>query len=332
MEGVKLIKDNISVIVPTLNGEKDLENLLSLLLNQDCHIREIIIVDSHSSDKTLDIAKKYDAKIISINQEDFDHGGTRNLGASKATGDILVFMTQDALPETERTIGQLIEPLKNNDVIVSYARQIPKPDCHVTDKFLRLYNYPPKSIVKSKDLISKLGLSVFQNSNVCAAYRRNKFFELGGFPEKIISNEDMTFAAMAVLAGYKVMYNAEARVYHSHNYSLFTVLKRYFDIGASLKQEKWVLKYAMPDVKGFDFTVKQFKYLVAENCYLLIPKAFLEVLFKYIGYKLGYHHNILPRIVKRNISLCKNFWNKQKLNLNNLNETGGKYESSHNWR
>ena len=98
----------ISVIIPTKDAGKILYRLLTSLINQSLKPDQLIIIDSSSKDNTVKIASEFKADIIQIKEEEFDHGRTRNLGASVATGDILIFMTQDAIPENEKTLESLI--------------------------------------------------------------------------------------------------------------------------------------------------------------------------------------------------------------------------------
>ncbi|MCI5132822.1 MAG: glycosyltransferase family 2 protein [Candidatus Electrothrix sp. EH2] len=96
-------KQTVSVIIPTLNGESWLDDLLAALVQQTCLPEEILLVDSGSTDSTLPLIKGYMKqhsfiRLLEIPQEDFDHGGTRTLAARQCTGKILVFMTQDAVP------------------------------------------------------------------------------------------------------------------------------------------------------------------------------------------------------------------------------------------
>lgn len=284
--------------------------MLFQLSRQSHQISEIIVVDSQSTDNTLKIAEENKVKIIHIQQKEFDHGGTRNLAATKATGDIVIFMTQDAVPANEDTIGNLIKPLEEPAIIVSYARQLPKAGAKITDKFLRQYNYPAQSKVKSKADIPALGIGTFQNSNVCAAYRRAEFEKLGGFPQPTVSNEDMLFAAKAILAGYKVAYTAEAMVFHSHNYNCRQLFKRYFDIGASLDNAPFIKKVGKAEAKGLDFICKQLKYVYAESGLVSVPAVFIEALCKYAGYKLGENHRLLPKTFKKYLGLHKGYWTR----------------------
>ncbi|WP_238456791.1 glycosyltransferase family 2 protein [Desulforamulus aeronauticus] len=300
----------ISVIIPTLNGAKELPKLLEQLTLQTTKVQEIIIIDSESVDKTLQVAKSYGAKILNVSRDNFDHGGTRNLAATKATGDIIVFMTQDAVPANKETIGKLIEPLAEQGIIVSYARQLPKTGTKTTDKFLRQYNYPASSKVKSKEDIPALGIGTFQNSNVCAAYQRTEFEKLGGFPQSIVSNEDMLFAARVIMAGYKVAYTAEAMVLHSHNYSCWQLFKRYFDIGASLNNAPFIKQLGKAETKGLDFLSKQLKYVYTESDLPSVPTVFLEAFCKYAGFKLGENHRLLPKAFKKYLGLHRGYWSR----------------------
>lgn len=89
----------ISVIIPTLNCENVIGLLLEKLWNQTIKPLEVIVIDSESDDNTREIARKAGANVIEIKRKDFNHGGTRNLAAEHSAGDILVFLTQDALPK-----------------------------------------------------------------------------------------------------------------------------------------------------------------------------------------------------------------------------------------
>lgn len=95
------MKINISIIIPTYNASKYLPDLLKKISAQTVQYDEIIVIDSSSTDNTIDIAKSYGAEIIVIPKEQFDHALTRNTAAAKAKGNILVFFTQDAMPADE---------------------------------------------------------------------------------------------------------------------------------------------------------------------------------------------------------------------------------------
>lgn len=302
------IKQKVSIIIPTLNGAKDLPALFEKLKSQTIDVYEVIIVDSQSTDTTVEVAASFGANVLRIPREKFDHGGTRNQAAEMAAGEIIVFMTQDAIPANNLTIENLVKPLAEPNIIVSYARQLPKEGTKITDRFLRLYNYPEVSLVKSKENIETLGIKAFQNSNVCAAYCSKEFKLLGGFHQPIVSNEDMLFAAKAILAGYQVAYTASACVYHSHNYNYINLFKRYFDIGASLDYQPLIKQKGKANSKGLNFIANQLKHIIGEYSYMSIPGVFLEAIIKYVGFKLGTNHSFIPKSLKKYLGLHTNYW------------------------
>ena len=78
-------------------------------------------------------------------------------------------------------------------VAVAYARQLPREDCGIIERYTRQFNYPDEGCVKSREDIPRLGIKTFFCSDVCAAYRRDLFEQLGGFESPVIFNEDMFF-------------------------------------------------------------------------------------------------------------------------------------------
>ncbi len=306
--GVSRIQPKISVIIPTLNGASELPQVFEQVALQTIKPQEIIIIDSQSTDNTIEIAIEYGAKVLNVKKEEFDHGRTRNLAAAKAVGDVLIFMTQDAIPASKDTFKYLVQPLEEPAIILSYARQLPKEGTKITDRFLRLYNYPDRSMIKSQKDVQTMGIKAFQNSNVCAAYRSKEFKQLGGFSAPVVSNEDMLFAARAILAGYQVAYIAKACVFHSHNYSYLRLFKRYFDIGASLENAPIIKQSSQSEAKGMDFIRKQFKYIIEQRSYLSIPAVFLEACCKYAGFKIGTRHGLVPGPWKKYLGLHREYW------------------------
>ena len=222
----------ISIIIPTLNAESYIQRLIEKLEYQSIKPSEILIIDSSSEDKTEEICKLYDiVKFIKINKDEFDHGGTRNKAAAEAKGDILVFMTQDAEPEDERYIENLIKKIGKDDIVASYGRQIAREEATILEKFAREFNYPDFDLLKSSSDIKKLGIKTFFMTNVCSAFITDEFWKINGFPSNTILNEDMIISSKIILGGKKVHYSSKARVIHSHNYKYIQQFKRNFDIG-----------------------------------------------------------------------------------------------------
>ncbi len=305
---MSVTKAKVLCIVPVLDASETIEKQLSLIPDQTVSTK-ILIIDSASEDNTVQIAKDTGVEVHEISRSDFNHATTRNLVLQKEA-DFYLFMTQDALPHDDKLIENFLKPFEDENVVVSYARQIPHEDADPIEKFARETNYPPVSIVKSKEDLKALGIKTFFCSNSCAMYRASYFKEVGGFTEGLIMNEDMEFAARAILDGKKVAYAADAKVWHSHRYTVKDLFKRYFDIGIFFKTNGWIQdevnKYNSTESTGVKQAKKELAYLFT-NVPLSIPKSVLFSLTKYIAFKLGYHYDKLPQNFVKIFSLHKNF-------------------------
>jgi rhamnosyltransferase len=278
----------ISVIIPTLNAEIYIDDLLSSLKGQSVKC-EIFIVDSSSLDKTASIAASENAKVVTVRREDFNHGKARNIGVQEAAGDIVVFFTQDALPYDEHCLENLLKPLESCEIVASYGRQMPRSDASPRERFARLFNYDDKPMIKGREDISSIGIKTFFFSNVCSAIKVKEFKELGGFPENIIMFEDLIFSAKAILKGYKIAYVPEAKVLHSHNFSLMQQFQRYLDAGLSLRNNAWIFEHVKANKEGLTFLKQEILYLSKKHHYRWILCALAESVLKFAGFWLGMH-------------------------------------------
>ena len=284
---IQYIAMQVSVIIPTLNAGSLLKDLLSGLLVQDPAPSEIIIIDSSSEDNTRVIAQQYGAKVILLPGKTFDHGKTRNRAAAEARGDILVFMTQDALPADNHLLATLTVPLRKPSVAAAYGRHRPRPDASPLEVFARRFNYPDEPSEKCRDDIPALGIKTFFFSNVCSAIRKELFLEAGMFPEGIRSNEDMVIAAKLIMGGYRIAYVPGATVIHSHRTSLLRQFSRYYNIASSLRNNRWILEHARPEGEGARFLKEQVRFVLGQRKYAWLPYILLESLAKYAGYRTG---------------------------------------------
>lgn len=227
---------SVSVIIPTLNGGAQIGRLIQVLREQSVIPDEILVVDSQSEDQTCRIVQEAGVRLLPIKRKDFDHGGTRDMALRASKGDIVVFMTQDALPIDSYFIEKLIAPLSDPDVAAVGGRQIAYPDARPFEKLIRAYNYPEEERVWAAQDIERLGVRSFLISDVCAAYRREAYLAAGGFDFPILTNEDMLMAERLLHAGYKLAYNGQAKVYHSHHFTLRQEFKRNLIIGRTMKR------------------------------------------------------------------------------------------------
>lgn len=276
-----------SVIIPTLNAGRSIGQLLTMLLSQDLETPEIIIIDSSSDDDTVAVANKFGAKTMVIPRQAFNHGKTRNIAALEARGDIIVFMTQDALPADNALLQKLTAPLENSKIAATFGKHIPRSDAPPLEAFARYFNYPDRGFVKGINDVKKYGIKTFFFSNVCSSMKKESFLKVGMFPENVRANEDMLIAAKFILNRYEVAYVPEAMVIHSHNYSLFKLFRRYYNIGSSIKDNQSILQNIDAEEEGIRFVKEQIRYLVKQRKYFWLPRIFLESLSKYAGYRAG---------------------------------------------
>lgn len=209
---------DISVIIPTLNAEHDIEGLLTVLGRQSIQPIEILVVDSASEDRTIELIQKHKGvRLLQIDRQDFNHGGTRDLAMRESRGDFVCFLTQDALPVSDDYLELLVAPMvDDSEIALVSGRQLPKADARRFEQLVRGFNYPDSSSVRSKRDLKKYGIKTFFASDTCSAYRRTAYLECGGF-EHVNTNEDMLMAAKFIASGMKVAYEPRAEVYHSHN-------------------------------------------------------------------------------------------------------------------
>jgi rhamnosyltransferase len=161
----------ITVIIPTYNAASYLDVLLAKLKEQTISF-ELIIIHSSSQDDTVKIAKQYTKNILTIPTDQFDHGGTRTKAAKTAQGDIIVFLTQDALPYSNDTIESLIDIFKTPSVAATYGRQLAYEKTSIFGKHLRHFNYPINSSTRTLNDTNKYGIKTAFLSDSFAAYRK----------------------------------------------------------------------------------------------------------------------------------------------------------------
>lgn len=209
---------DISIIIPTLNAEHEIEALLIALDRQSIQPNEILVVDSASEDKTIELVQKHKrVRLLEIDRQDFNHGTTRDMALNESSGDFVCFLTQDAVPVSDDYLKRLVAPMvEDSNIALVSGRQLPNANARRFEQLVRDFNYPDTPSVRSKGDLKKYGIKTFFASDTCSAYRRTAYLECGGF-DHVNTNEDMLMAARFIASGMKVAYEPRAEVYHSHN-------------------------------------------------------------------------------------------------------------------
>lgn len=299
----------LAVVIPSYNAGDHWLQTCHSILRQVASIQVCLIIDSGSLDQTVPIARKLNFEVRSIHQSQFNHGGTRQFAAEILSDvDVIIYMTQDAILFDEFAINNLIEAFADPAVGMVYGRQLPHQSAKPIGRHARLFNYSEKSYVARLSDRESMGIKVAFSSNSFSAYRRRMLMDVGGFPSNVILGEDTIVAAKMLMAGWKVAYQADARVYHSHDYAYCQEFQRYFDIGVMHTRESWMLDaFGKPEGEGLRFVRSELAFLF-KNAPWLIPSSILRTLLKYLGYRLGRIESRLPLRLKRYLSLHKGYW------------------------
>lgn len=312
--------EKIDLIIPVYKPDSKFNRLMSRILGQSILPNHIFLIHTlcvgEKEQEYKELLQKAEElstdqckiTVLEIEKSEFDHGGTRNYGASLSDSDIIMFMTQDAVPFDKELIKNLTNAFKEKKVAAAYARQIPFKNSSVLEKYSRTFNYPEESHIKSKKDIKELGIKTYFCSNVCAAYRKRVYEEAGGFVTKTIFNEDMIMAYHLIEMEYSIAYRGDAVVYHSHEYTNIQQLKRNFDLSVSQQQYSYIFSNISSEKEGVKLVKDTIEYLIDNNKWIYIPELLVQTGFKYTGYLLGKYYKLLSKDIIKKISMNPSYW------------------------
>jgi len=218
----------VSVIIPTLNAGKEWRVVLERIgAQQGVREIEVIAVDSGSTDGTLALCAQHGVKVVRYPDEPFNHGTARNVGADAATGELLVFMSQDAIPVGAKAIAGLARPLHADpQVAAASARQVPRSDADLFTNW-QLWCFHSKVLSYRTDTTVSVEPSrlatlapserrrVAQIDNVFACVRRDAFVSLRFRPLAIA--EDLDLGLRLLEHGYRIGFIPSVAAVHSHS-------------------------------------------------------------------------------------------------------------------
>lgn len=199
------MKVDASIIIRAHNEEAMIGRCLARVFEQTYKNFEVLIIDSESTDRTLEIARKFNVRILSIKKSEFTYGKSLNKGCRAATGKYCVFISAHAIPGDKFWLENLINPLKEKSVAGVFGKQIPHEDCDLLDKKMAMSHW--KNPRKDNEFF-------FSNAN--SAIKKSLWKKVK-FNETLPSTEDHDWAKRVALHGFKTLYEPAAAVYHSHN-------------------------------------------------------------------------------------------------------------------
>jgi rhamnosyltransferase len=303
----------ISIVIPVKDGGSDLVRCLQGIGAQviDDEV-EIVVIDSGSTDGSVAQAGERGAFVHEIPAHEFSHGSARNLGASLASGEWLVFISQDAHPADERWLERLTGPLRERESLVGgvYGRQLPHPGATPPERYFLDFLYGAQARRQSAAGTHELTMETTLFSNVNAAMPRS-LWERFPFVEDIIMSEDQDWSRRILLDGFTVAYEPAAAVRHSHNYTLGAAFRRFFDSGASadrayLAGERESARALRAAAIRYARGELQWMWRTGQRRW--IPYTVVYETTKMTGLLLGANHKRLPLAAKRRLSALPDFW------------------------
>jgi rhamnosyltransferase len=234
-----------SVVIPTFQAGPGFDELLRRLFSQKTAFGyEVLVIDSGSTDGTPELARRHGASVHRIDPGEFDHGATRNLGASLSTGRYVVFLVQDALPVGHHWLATMVDNLDADETVAGvYGRQIPHPDSSPLTRAL-MGDWPTSSPERREQFAggpesyaalpaaTRRSLAVFDDVSSCV---RRSVWERIPF-ERTRFGEDLRWGKAAVEAGHKLVYEPRSAVLHSHERGALYDLRRHY-VDALILQE-----------------------------------------------------------------------------------------------
>ncbi|HJL17571.1 MAG TPA: glycosyltransferase, partial [Sandaracinaceae bacterium LLY-WYZ-13_1] len=261
------IEASVSVVIPTKNGEAEGVGRCLKALRTQAGLRqppELVVVDSGSTDRTRELAADAGARVMEIAPEDFDHGGTRNLGADHARGDVILFTVQDAVAASETLVADLVAMLlEDGDLAVVSARQIPRADADHFAAWQLWHHYRVlgdetrlTSAAQAARLAELRGEGLWRAAlvdDVCAAHRADAFRALRYRPMRF--GEDVDYGLRCLRAGRGLGFYADSGVIHSHRRSAAYQLRSHYVVRetlAPLLEPPDGARFAAAGVRRFD--------------------------------------------------------------------------------
>jgi rhamnosyltransferase len=320
-----MMEKTVGVVIPVFCPGQLFHELLRRLARQTHIPEEVVIINTIPDPRRRGAAQQTEAAelaeefqtsfpsltVLEVRQKDFGHGRTRNLGIGHTDTELVLCMTQDALPRDSRLVERLIRAFDDPAVAAAYARQLPGKRSSVLEAETRIFNYPASSAIKSAEDLNRLGIKTFFCSDVCAMWRRSVYDQTGGFEKNVIFNEDMILAGKMIQNGYRIAYCADAQVYHAHHYSGIRQLHRNFDLGVSQADYPEIFNMASSSREGLRFVRQTTSDLIRSGRGYLIPQFLWQSGCKYAGYQLGKRYRKLPKRLVSVLTDSPAYWEQE---------------------
>jgi rhamnosyltransferase len=296
-----------SILIPAKDEALNIGTCLDAVFSQaGVGAFEVIVVDSGSTDGTADIVSGYPVRLYRIAPEEFHHARTRNYLASLAQGIHLVYLNADAFPASKDWLQSLLSNFSDSQVGAVYGRHLPKPGCNLERQTVLSKIYGDEKIIKEPSRKKELGYRYYHLSTVNAALRKD-VWQATGFPQELKIYEDVGIAKRILDAGWTIVYEPAAAVFHSDNHSSKGLFKRYFDTGVIYQRLNIWDKGTRSSMfrEGWRFMCSKLKARNRNSSARAV--SVVHDAAKYAGLMLGRNEHLLPLALKRRLSAVRLF-------------------------
>lgn len=235
-----------SLVIRAYNEEKHIGRLLEGVEHQTIQSVEVILVDSGSTDRTVEIARSHGARIVRIEPQEFTFGRSLNLGIQQATQDLVVIASAHVYPVYPDWLERLLAPFEDEKIALTYGKQRGNEQSFFSERQIFLQWYDEQTNLRQSHPFC---------NNANAAIRRALWQE-HPYDETLSGLEDIAWAKWALEQGYQIAYVAEAEIVHVHQESPRGVYNRY-------RREAMAFKRIFPQET---FSFRDFLRLTLSNC------------------------------------------------------------------
>lgn len=280
------MKKVIDIVCPLYNAEEYIDDLYkSLLIQKNVNVGKILFLLTESKDNSEQLLKNNKCNYEIVKKSEFSHSLTREKAAMKSNADIVCFITQDVVIKDDKWLYNLTKNILKGNCAAAYSRQITK--YNNIEKYTRERNYPDYSFMRSKNDIEKYGLRTFFFSDAASVVDLKAFKKVKGYDSKKLTiSEDMYLAYKLITNGYKISYESDSIVYHSHNFTLKQIYDRYKLTGIFFKENSYLDNYGT-NSSGADLAKYVLKRIVQEKNIKMFFRYPFDMAARLFGMKAG---------------------------------------------
>lgn len=300
----------IKIVIPIYKGKKFLPLINHMISVQTLQPTDVLVIETCYQNwfECREFCHENGWEWIGIEEGQFDHGATRNLGYENLSDDdIVVYITQDIVPMNANWLSELISPIITEKAVISYSRQYTDESASYSDKLSKRLNFSDVSILRTWDDVNHLGLKTFYCSNASLAVNVGWIRKAGGFPEKNIVSEDWIICKRILEHGGILAYSANSKIYHFHNFSYIEKFRRYYDLGISIHKSD-LNSYSQNNNQYLGAILSEMIYLLRRLMLAELLDIFVDFSLRLIAGRVARYTEFYGKRINRLLSYQRQYW------------------------